>query len=616
MILNIKFVKHFFVKVLLLNYVLFFSVKISAQDIAIKTRLENIKIESDTSFVKHVHVLLKKSNNSIEYPVVYDGDLEEISDIQVYVKKGKRFKPAKNLIVIEEDVDLDYIANKKVKIIIIPPEVEAKITYTIKCRELMYFSDLRFFSNNDIDTLKFRISVPKAFCFKHNTIYKDSLNYMSIDSIKTDNFIKWYIEVTPVKVDPDPLLFFGIYKNIKMPLMRTVILPSSYENNELEYMNDWYLSKAETKRGLDGNVITKINELTKGISDPMKVLDILYDYVKNNFKYVAIEIGMGAFIPSHVNEVFVKKQGDCKDLSNFLSEILNYKGIKSNIALAATYSHISDCDFPSLSSANHVICVANIKDKPILLDPTDPIHLPNTPVQSLQKRTILIINSNGGKFYKVNDFSLEQNLIHYEIELEANSSKMLMKGKFKTHYNGISGNFLKRELIYANEDKVNDIGKKHYESIFGNQTINDFKFNDRANIIDVEGKIEVSGKVFDDEENKFLFIDFLPRIIETESRETLLEGTHLGSCFKKTVNLSIKMDHPIETIKPIEYNYSNNGVSLHLKVISHSDFIIECNYEFEFDYFNIEKGNLTITNDILKSFKKIINEPIILRKKA
>ena len=63
----------------------------------------------------------------------------------------------------------------------------------------------------------------------------------------------------------------------------------------LGHLNDWYLRKLETTRGLDSATTQKIDELTGGISDPMEILDTLYNYVKSNFKYVAIELGMGSF---------------------------------------------------------------------------------------------------------------------------------------------------------------------------------------------------------------------------------------------------------------------------------------------------------------------------------
>ena len=540
-------------------------------------------------------------------------NLKASSNIQVFSKKGKRFKPVKKKIVVEDDVELDYIASKKVKSIIVPPEYESKISYTVECSELMYFSSLRFFSNNTIDTLRYQVKVPKSFRFIHNTVYKDSLDYISIDSIPADGFTKWDITVVPDKIEPDPLAFFGIYKNKKSPLMRTLVMPASYEDGT-KYLNDWYLQKVQAKRGLNEDVIAKIEELTKGISDPKQVMETLYDYVKNSFKYVAIEIGMGAFVPTHANEVFLNKEGDCKDLSNFLSEALNYKGIRSRIALAATYHHISDCDFPSLSSANHVICLVYLKDEPILLDPTDPVHYPETPVQSLQDRSILIIDANGGEWYKAHGFTPQQNLIDYDISLKVGPDGSSLEGTFESLHGGISGNFLKREFRRLGKSKINTIGKKHFESVFANQTISDLKVSPKTKLIGAEGQLSISGKLFDDANNRLLFIDFLPRLMETEEREVLLEGTHLGSNFDKKVSLTIEMEKHFEPFRPIEHSFTEKGIALHLKIYSTSDLVVKVDYEFIYDYAIIEKENRAITNEILKSFKKIINDPIILKK--
>jgi hypothetical protein len=379
-------------------------------------------------------------------------------------------------------------------------------------------------------------------------------------------------------------------------------------------MSDWYFNHLIPKKGLNALVKQKIDELTANVTDPLQIVKIIYNYVKSNFKYVAIEIGMGAFIPSHANEVYLNKQGDCKDLSNFLSEALKYKGIESDIALAATFDHISDCDFPSLSSANHVIGVAYVNDKTILLDPTDPIHIEGTPVQSLQDRTILIVNSKGGSFYKVKRFSPQQNEIYYQLDLKIDTNNTLIKGSFNIDYKGISSNYLRHYLKSESEKEFKDFGKTFYEDVFGNQSISDLAVINESKKLHLEGNISINGKTFNDGSIKYLFIDFLPRLIETESRETLIEGTYLRSPFHKKVRAKITMNEPIETFKPIKHTYEGEGISLSVTIRSISSFEIECNYDFIFDHIFIEKKNISETNDILKSFKKIINEPIVLKK--
>lgn len=585
------------------------------QDYAIKTRLEKILIKKDTSFVNQITVTLKKSNDVIVYPIFYDAELEQIENIQVFTKKGNRFKPVKDIILHDDDLKLEYIASKKIKMIAIPYKAETKISYTVKCAELMYFSGLRFFSNDDIDTLKYQISVPNTFEFIHNTINKDSLKYLAIDSLEQNALTTWNINVIPKKVKSNPLMAFGLYKNVKEPLMRTLVLPKDYQGDGKKYMNDWYLQKTASRKGLSDVALQKIDEITIGVTNPREITKILYEYVHTNFKYVAIEIGMGAFIPTHANEVFTNKQGDCKDLSNFLSEALNYKGIKSDIALAATSQHISDCDFPSLSSADHVVCLAYIDDNPILLDPTDPIHFMNTPVESIQERSVLIINDKGGEFYKAPTFSASQNVINYNITLKANANDLLMRGEFDVHYGGISGNYLKRMQSYAGTEKAISVGIKHYESVFNNQSVSNLKIKNQSKEITSEGSITVSGKIIKDGDNRFLFVDFLPRIFESEERETLWEGTRIGSSFHKKINLEIQMDESFQTFNSIQHSFSENGVTLDLEISSPSENVIRYTYDFVFDHIFIDQQNMIGTNKILISFKKIINDPIVFKKK-
>lgn len=591
------------------------SIKGFSQNIQLKSRFEKITIQKDSSFVNEITIIFKKSDTQRIYPIFYDTELEEISNIKLFRKKRKRLKQLDVKKIYEEDAKLDYITSKKIKSVVIPADMEVKLTYSIKCKELMYFSSLLFFSYNEIDTLKYQVTVPKKFELAHHTTYKDSLSFYAIDSTKTDTGYVWDIKVSPKKVKPDPLQFFGIYKNMKVPLMRTLILPSSYKKYPTKYMNDWYLKKLVPKKGINDAIKRKIDALTNNVNDPIMITHIIYNYVRSNFKYVAIEIGMGAFIPTQPNEVFLNKYGDCKDLSFFLSEALAYKGIKNDLALAATFDHISDCDFPALSSANHIICVAYINGKKVLLDPTDPIHLEETPVQSLQNRTILIVNSNGGSFYKVNPFSPEQNEISYQLNLKIDSKSTLIKGAFEIDYKGISSNYLRRSIKNLSKKEFKNFSKLHYEEIFGNQSISNLLITNRLNKLHFNGNISINGKTFNNGSNKYLFIDFLPRLIETEARETLIIGTYLKNPFYKKARIKIIMDEPINVFTPITHNYKGDGISLDIKIRAISNLEIECSYDFIFNHLFIEKENIDKTNEILKSFKKIINEPIILKKK-
>ncbi|GAB4156258.1 MAG: hypothetical protein Tsb0033_06610 [Winogradskyella sp.] len=535
-------------------------------------------------------------------------------DIELFEIKGKRLKKIKTKEIIEEDVKLDYITSKKIKSVIIPADEDISLNYTISCKELMYFTSLPFFSYNKIDTLLYHIEVPNDYILSHSNIDEDSLAFYQIDSTKFADKSIWKIKVSPKKVIPDPLQFFGIYKNIKVPLMRTLVYPNSYKNQPKKYLNDWYLDKLSTQTVLNTDSLNKIDELTEGVKDETKIINILYNYVRNNFKYVAIEIGMGAFIPSHINEVFLNKQGDCKDLSNFLSQALKYKGIESTLALAATFDHVSDCDFPSLGSANHVICVAKIDGKEVLLDPTDSVHVEGTPIQSLQGRTILIVDSSGGEFYNVSPFAPENNEILYHFDLELNSDEDVIKGSFKINYDGITGNYLKRALNTRKRTDYTEILKPYYEDIFGDQDISNLSTVNDYKRLNFHGDISIQGKTFSDDNNKYLFFDFLPRLFETESRETLISGTYLGNNFSKNISAKINLDENIENFSPIKHQFEEEGMSLNFEINPISPNEIELKYNFVFDYVFIDDENVDLTNKIITEYNSIINEPFVFKK--
>ncbi|SEC20695.1 Transglutaminase-like superfamily protein [Tenacibaculum sp. MAR_2009_124] len=599
---------------LLLLLAVFYNLNGYSQDIELKLRSENIEVIGDSLFINKITIHIKENSAPRFYSIFYDSELERVANIKLYIKKRNRYKQEYIKKVFEKDAKLDYINSKKIKSVLIPANSEVKLTYHLHCKELMYLSSLHFFSYNKIDTLKYQIRVPAKYKLKYNTVYKDSLSFFKMDSTISHTNTVWDIKVSPKKVKPDPLQFFGIYKNMEVPLMRTLVVPKSYEDKAIEYLNDWYMQKLLPVNGISESVKQKIDSLTEGITDSNEIVKIIYDYVRDNFKYVAIEVGMGAFVPSSPNEVFSNKQGDCKDLSNFLSEVLRYKGVNSDIALAATFDHISDCDFPSLSSANHVVNIAYINGEKIILDPTDPSHVKGMPVQSLQDRSILIMNKDGGIFHKVESFNPDQNEIYYSINLNMSKGGGPIDGKLNITYKGLSGSFLRYVLSSEVEKDFENFGEEFYEEVLGKQTVSDLSIVENEQSVKINGNIEINDKAFSDGANLYFFIDFLPKLMESEDREELLEGTRLTNPFRKRVLSKIVMEEPIKEFTSKEHIFEEEGVSLELKIRYVGKYEIECSYDFICNYVFVERGNIEYLNKILKSFKKIINEPIVIEK--
>lgn len=122
-------------------------------------------------------------------------------------------------------------------------------------------------------------------------------------------------------------------------------------------------------------VIPDVNSIVHGIikdtRDRDGIISRLYRYVQQNIRYVAFEAGEAAFRPDSPSEVLRKRYGDCKGMSLLLATLLRRCGIEACIACVGTNEipfRISEA--PSLSAANHMICIVPEGDSYLFLDPT------------------------------------------------------------------------------------------------------------------------------------------------------------------------------------------------------------------------------------------------------
>src|SRR5690606_38984039 len=97
-------------------------------------------------------------------------------------------------------------------------------------------------------------------------------------------------------------------------------------------------------------------------TDTLKWVQEVYETIQRKISYVDIEDALGALIPRAPGMNWNNKYGDCKDMAFLVHSILKSKGVTSYIAISRSLSLEDTFDFPSISLANHVICVAYINN--------------------------------------------------------------------------------------------------------------------------------------------------------------------------------------------------------------------------------------------------------------
>src|SRR5271154_38007 len=230
----------------------------------------------------------------------------------------------------------------------------------------------------------------------------------------TNNFYVWEVENVPaVEVEPAMPPFITVASRMAIKYFPRNPALRAKTTGSWNDIGVWYANLTTASRAPSPALQQKVTELTAGISDPLKKMQVLAAYVQQQIRYVAIEVGIGGLQPHPAADVFKHQYGDCKDKVTLLSTMLKQIGVDSYYVMIDTHRGIVNPDFPSLRG-NHMIMAirlpeevttntlyATVEDpqlgKLLFFDPTDEFvplgYLPS----ELQQNYGLVVTPDSGK---------------------------------------------------------------------------------------------------------------------------------------------------------------------------------------------------------------------------
>lgn len=277
---------------------------------------------------------------------------------------------------------------------------------------------------NNINIKKKELNVPiKSTNTQFNNIISESWEYKNLKAIETEPFEVSLFERTPI-----------VY------LMPNELIYDNYigSANNWEELGKWVGNLYSGRDELSENEKLRITNLVNGISDTLKKIEILYQYLQDHTRYVNIKLGIGGLQPFPANTVFETGYGDCKALSNYMHSLLKQVGIKSYPTLVYAEKYIEPMllDFPNFNQFNHVIlCVPNNKDT-IWLECTDQKMPFGFLGDFTDDRDALLITENGGKFAHTKKYTAENNLRTCSSEFKIDSTGTAFSS-VRTNYHGL-----------------------------------------------------------------------------------------------------------------------------------------------------------------------------------
>ena len=219
----------------------------------------------------------------------------------------------------------------------------------------------------------------------------------------------------------------------------TELVPVLYvAPKEFEYgqtpgsQSDWkeyglWLSKLQNGSDyLSESAISKLREITKDCSNDFEKLKVLYNYLRETTRYVAIELGIGKLKPIAASEVERSGYGDCKALSNYLYAMLKAVGVPSVYYIINTKRATLLPGFTSTGQMNHAMLAVPLRESgdTVFVECTNPRIPLGYRHDNVAGHQIVLIHPEGGELTRVGSYddSLSRTTQRTDVLLEADGN--------------------------------------------------------------------------------------------------------------------------------------------------------------------------------------------------
>jgi hypothetical protein len=150
---------------------------------------------------------------------------------------------------------------------------------------------------------------------------------------------------------------------------------------------------------------SEVLSMVEGIDDPYEKVSVLYSYLQNNYRYVAISLGIGGWMPRTATEVISTKYGECKALTTLMKGMLSVVDIPSQYSLVYAGENAKELnkDFPN-NRFNHAFLRVPLDEEVIWLECTNNYLPAGFSGDFTMDRDVLVITENGAYLDRTPDF--------------------------------------------------------------------------------------------------------------------------------------------------------------------------------------------------------------------
>lgn len=163
----------------------------------------------------------------------------------------------------------------------------------------------------------------------------------------------------------------------------------------------WLYSLQEGNAAVPVELRPKILAATEGLTDVKARIKAVYDFLRENTRYVSIQLGIGGFKPFPVETVYKTGFGDCKALSAYMQALLKVVGIDSEYYIISTTRSKLIKGYHSVGQMNHAMLCVPMESDTLWVECTNPRYPLGYRHDSAAGHEVVLVKEDGGELVRI-----------------------------------------------------------------------------------------------------------------------------------------------------------------------------------------------------------------------
>jgi hypothetical protein len=254
----------------------------------------------------------------------------------------------------------EFVSDAKLKLLNIPaPEIGNLIGYEYEVEEQPLFLQYiwQFQGEDPVRESHLSLQLPTGWEYKISW-----LNHPEVTPSEGAGSLQWTVHDIP-EIRKEP--FMPPDRGVSGQMIVSFFTSSRPAQNTIadwSAMGRWYSNLVGERIDASPEIKQKVASLTA--SDPalLQKMRAIAQFVQNDIRYVAIELGIGGVQPHAASEVFAHHYGDCKDKATLVRSMLRELGVESYYVLIDDKRGSVTGDMPAHNGFDHAITAIKLPD--------------------------------------------------------------------------------------------------------------------------------------------------------------------------------------------------------------------------------------------------------------